>query len=553
MSGYGDAEWSQIAPLVELKQAIGTRIQRPDAISTGLVGAVTAIPGVGGGLRWAYGKDRETAQGAPSQYDYLPTNYNELDYARAAHPTAFAVGRGAGNLGMMLAGGSALRGSGALSTLSPLGQSVATGGIMTGAAGANDALTDGAPMEQVLEQGVIGAFGGMAGGAASYGVGQVGNAALTSDAAKNAFGKGVKDSVIANAINHGVSGAAFTGANMGTKAILDPDYNPTVDEFLTDMGVSFVFGTVSSAIAMKARSEAAKARLDGDLNRTKELYAQIAWKKTHGMGTDEELLWELKQATQGLRDTLNNTQYVGYGKEVSSALSQLDWIDSQIWMAEQELGGNVIYMEPGSASGSLALPFGAASDEERQQAVSQILDKVFGGRRTEKTAGVSAESEMGEDVSSQYKSIVESENFATLARQYNVTYNDTKRYQLLQGYVKAVEKGDISALVGFDLYERVADEAQAQLIGTTAKNGSVIENFTTHFIDRVIGQTADAHPGMRQGVKIEDVMDALLDPVEISLPKVMPDGDVRQVLKGKRASVVISIRDKRLIQTNPRG
>lgn len=164
---------------------------------------------------------------------------------------------------------------------------------------------------------------------------------------------------------------------------------------LTDMGVSFVFGAVSSAIAMKAQSEAAKARLDGDLNRTKELYARIAWKKTHGMGTDEELLWELKQATQGLRDTLNNTQYVGYGKEVSSALSQLDWIDSQIWMAEQELGGNIIYTEPGSAGGSLALPFGAASDTERQQAVSQILDKVFSGRRTEKTAEAEGETESG--------------------------------------------------------------------------------------------------------------------------------------------------------------
>ena len=174
------------------------------------------------------------------------------------------------------------------------------------------------------------------------------------------------------------------------------------------MGVSFVFGAISSAIAMKGQSEAAKARLDGDLNRTKELYAQIAWKKTHGMGTDEELLWELKQATQGLRDTLNNTQYVGYGKEVSSALSQLDWIDSQIWMAEQELGGNIIYTEPGSATGGLTLPFGAASDAERQQAVSQILDKVFSGRWAEKTADVSVESKVVEgQTSEEGKSLTE--------------------------------------------------------------------------------------------------------------------------------------------------
>ena len=43
----------------------------------------------------------------------------------------------------------------------------------------------------------------------------------------------------------------------------------------------------------------------------------------------------------------------------------------------------------------LALPFGATSDAERQQAVSQILDKVFSGRRTEKTAEAEGETESG--------------------------------------------------------------------------------------------------------------------------------------------------------------
>ena len=44
----------------------------------------------------------------------------------------------------------------------------------------------------------------------------------------------------------------------------------------------------------------------------------------------------------------------------------------------------------------------------------------------------------------------------TLADYYNVKYNDSKRYALLQGYVKAVNKGDISPLIGFDLYESKA-------------------------------------------------------------------------------------------------
>lgn len=71
------------------------------------------------------------------------------------------------------------------------------------------------------------------------------------------------------------------------------------------------------------------------------------------------------------------------------------------------------------------------------------------------------------------------------------------------GYKKAVEKGDISPLVGFDNYKQTSEEITKAIVGMTASNGEKIESFATHFIDRVIGQVSEPHEGMRQGVPVK--------------------------------------------------
>jgi hypothetical protein len=78
-----------------------------------------------------------------------------------------------------------------------------------------------------------------------------------------------------------------------------------------------------------------------------------------------------------------------------------------------------------------------------------------------------------------------------------------------------------------------------------------IDSFTTRFIDRIIGQTSTTHPGMRLGTPVQDVKDALENPIGFGDKIVMSDGDERQKYFGKRASVVISITDKKLIQATP--
>ena len=145
----------------------------------------------------------------------------------------------------------------------------------------------------------------------------------------------------------------------------------------------------------------------------------------------------------------------------------------------------------------------------------------------------------------------ESTTISALDKLREAKYNNTVEYQLLMGYSKAVEKNDISPLVGFELYRQTGEEIQKAVVGQVTSTGVEIQSFATHFVDRVIGQTSDAHEGMRQGVPIADILDALKNPVSLGEVKELSGGDSRQTFYGKRAMVTISIRDHRLIQTNP--
>lgn len=145
----------------------------------------------------------------------------------------------------------------------------------------------------------------------------------------------------------------------------------------------------------------------------------------------------------------------------------------------------------------------------------------------------------------------ENTTLTTLDKLREAKYNNTIEYQMLMGYGKAVEKHDISPLVGFDLYQQTGADIHDTLVGQVTSTGVEIQSFATHFIDRVIGQTSDPHEGMRQGVPITDVLDALKNPVDLGDVKTLSNEDVRQTFYGERAMVTISIRDHRLIQTNP--
>ena len=150
------------------------------------------------------------------------------------------------------------------------------------------------------------------------------------------------------------------------------------------------------------------------------------------------------------------------------------------------------------------------------------------------------------------KSIGSNEKVKTLADYYDMKYNRPEEYRLLQGYSKALEKGDVSPLVGFEVYQKRAKEVQEKLIGQTTSNGITIEGFTTHFIDRVIGQTSDDHKEKRRGVTIENALNTLKFPTQIGPPRTRSDGKISVKFVGKTCEVTINPENGNLIQANPR-
>lgn len=145
----------------------------------------------------------------------------------------------------------------------------------------------------------------------------------------------------------------------------------------------------------------------------------------------------------------------------------------------------------------------------------------------------------------------EDSDLKTLDKYYESKYDNSPAYQLLTGYNRAVEKGDISPLVSLDVYQQTAHEIQSRIVGQMTSTGIQIDGFATHFIDCIIGQTSTPHAGMRCGVSIDDALDALQNTVKAGNVRTLDDGDIRQTLYGKSACVTFSIRDKKLIQTNP--
>lgn len=146
----------------------------------------------------------------------------------------------------------------------------------------------------------------------------------------------------------------------------------------------------------------------------------------------------------------------------------------------------------------------------------------------------------------------ESTSLNTLDKYLSAKYDETDEFGILDGYKRAVEKGDISPLVGLTQYKATAAAVDDYIVGEITSTGVQIEGYVSHFIDRVIGQTSEPHAGMRQGVRVEYALDALLNPIEPPKTKTMADGDVRQTFTGANAKVTISEKDKILIQTNPR-
>lgn len=142
-----------------------------------------------------------------------------------------------------------------------------------------------------------------------------------------------------------------------------------------------------------------------------------------------------------------------------------------------------------------------------------------------------------------------------LADYYNLKYNDSKESRLYKGYVTAVNKGNISPLVGYDKFKEIADEAEKKFVGMHTSDGMEIKGYTAHFVDRVIGQQSSDSPprsGVRSGVGFADIEDALVNPKRVGPIVEKDNGKRSKVYYGANAAVSYNPDTGELVQVQPK-
>ena len=150
-------------------------------------------------------------------------------------------------------------------------------------------------------------------------------------------------------------------------------------------------------------------------------------------------------------------------------------------------------------------------------------------------------------------------NIDSLAKYYDIKYNDTQRFSLLKGYVTAVKGNETSPLVGFDFFEQTAQSLIQKLVGISNSCNIEVKGVTPHFIARVLGQTSTSHDGMRLGTKPDHIIDSLIHPLEISEPYVREaktiNGkkilDKRITITGEKCQVVFSLTEQVFVTAIP--
>ena len=142
------------------------------------------------------------------------------------------------------------------------------------------------------------------------------------------------------------------------------------------------------------------------------------------------------------------------------------------------------------------------------------------------------------------------ERIKSLANYYDVKYNDSPRYELLQTYASSVSKGKLSPIAGFDLYEDYHAEIESELVGKTV-NGVTITGQSKHFLERVFGCMQDPKTGLpRSGAEIGDVIAAVDSPIRTDPIKRSRDGRKSIAVYSSKAKVTINPDTGQLIQTN---
>lgn len=135
----------------------------------------------------------------------------------------------------------------------------------------------------------------------------------------------------------------------------------------------------------------------------------------------------------------------------------------------------------------------------------------------------------------------------TLEEFQELKYN-SGQWELFKIYQREIEKGKLTPLADFQLFQEIGSKTDALLVGATTSKGIQITDKAIHFSSRVIGSIEER----RSGVNLEDVLEALINPNAEILPiKYDKYGQPGQKYRYGNVEVTINPETGNLVQTNP--
>lgn len=152
-----------------------------------------------------------------------------------------------------------------------------------------------------------------------------------------------------------------------------------------------------------------------------------------------------------------------------------------------------------------------------------------------------------------YNDIIGKENMPESFEKFQqMKYNDSDKWNMLKDYKKSRSNNMVSSFTPFDQYVEYKNRIADELIGMKTSDGIEIKTQSKHFVERVFGTTKDPKTGRgRDGVSIEDIKDAMNNPLNTPRDKIDQDGNSSRKYLGENAEVSINPDTGVLIQVNP--
>lgn len=141
--------------------------------------------------------------------------------------------------------------------------------------------------------------------------------------------------------------------------------------------------------------------------------------------------------------------------------------------------------------------------------------------------------------------------FKRLDKYYENKYNNSPAYNDLIDYRNLVNKGEVSPLLGFEIYSSYANAIKENLVGIKTPLGFKIEGFTSHFVGRAIGRAGLSEKYNRKGVGIYELKKCLKSG-EILKTQIDSRGEPSVTIFDNVCQISINPDTKNLIQCNMR-